>query len=97
MVCAPLFSGSDGNKKYGTADAASTTKALNSLITPVMRCLHNNIMRRVLLSTAPRSEINGDCSEFVASCFGLFQREAEKVPTKPSPAKTRKWKFTGNA
>ena len=90
MVCAR--SGSNVNKKYDTADEASTRTALNDLITPALRCLHTNIMRRVLLSSATRPEMNGDCSELVASGFvRLFKREAEKFLTKPSPAKTRKW------
>jgi hypothetical protein len=92
MICHRLFSGSYVNKKYGKVEEASTAKALHDLMTPMLKFLHEHIMRRVLLSTAPRPQITGDSPELVASAFvRLYKHESEKFLTKPSPAKTRKW------
>lgn len=96
VICASMFSGGMVNKKYDKAEEESITRTLHDVITPVLRCLHKHILRRLLISNAPRREIihdsSAESSELVASIFiRLYKQEAEKFLTKPSPAKTRKW------
>jgi hypothetical protein len=96
VICASMFSGGDVNKKSDKSEEESIARSIHDVITPVLRCLHKHILRRLSISNVPRREIIHDSSpespDLVASVFvRLYKQEAEKFLRKPLPAKTRKW------
>ena len=88
----------EAEKRGKTDDEASTTEEiLTDLITPMLRCLHLRIMRRVMHSRATKQNVNdgsngSTSSGLIISIFvDLYKQEVDKFLTKPSPSKTRRW------
>ena len=100
MICSHTSIFNKGKKFGKEAEEHLAEQTRNRLMSPLLRCLHSNIMLRASSSITPtpctRDEYlecgTASGHDIVAFVFvNLFKEESAKFLHKPSPVKTRKW------